>query len=932
MTSKRFIAPSTKYDPFPWQIRLAKEVAENGWGGQRSIRLPTASGKTSLLDIAVFALAVQVGRPLGERTVPLRTFFVVDRRLVVDDVTRHAERLAEVLNAESEDELKEVRENLSKFKSEFRLLVSTLRGGMYRSGAWADSPSQPLICVSTVDQAGSRLLFRGYGTSCKRRSVDAGLIGCDSLIILDEAHLSGPFVETMEAVQKYGDWAEQKQLFRALRFVQMSATSRDRNSFALDKDDYENETLAKRLNARKTTRLREVANLEQEAAGEARELAARPGISIVGVVVNTVSAARAIFEQVKGDTEDERAVLLTGRTRPYDRDELLKRFLGRMKAGRDREADTPLYVVATQTIEVGADLDFDALVSEAAPLDALRQRFGRLDRLGELGDSQAVILRRKLARGETDRVYGDAVEKTWEWLDGQAEGKAGEKSIDFGARRMQELYDAHGDPELNAKTDHSPLVTPAHIETWIQTYPTPDPDPDLDPFLHGKDASGADVNLVWRADFEDLDVTEWDEVLDIAAPLPTEALPIPIWVAVKWLKRQTAGNPADVEGSRGETEEESPGDEAQHRDFLIWRGSDDNQRRKIELVRPGDTLILRSSEGGADKFGWKPDSTHPVRDIGNECSCERARQAGGRCVVRAHPALWFAENAEEQEAIQEALEMNLRLWKEEGDDEGKDAILEIIEQCYPEFDWMERSDRAGNLYFTTKWLKPQARSANNLADETEEDDSASFTVPVPLKEHVKGVVEHVKSFAIASGVGDELANALETAAALHDLGKCDMRFQTLLGAATDDGLDGMLAKSEGGVSKMERDRRRRVAGYPPNARHELWSVALAEKSELISDSALRDLILHLIGTHHGYGRPFAPVWEEQESVEVVSANGELLKANGKNVRDLWSLGSGWVDRFARLNRAYGYWGLAYLEAILRRADCVQSREEQEANQ
>src|SRR4029077_15292996 len=88
-------------------------------------------------------------------------------------------------------------------------------------------------------------------------------------------------------------------------------------------------------------------------------------------------------------------ILLTGRIRPWDRDCLLdRRLLSRMEAGRKRSPGAPpLYVAATMTVEVGADLDFDHLITEAAPLAALRQRFGRLDRLRRgWGDTGGVFL------------------------------------------------------------------------------------------------------------------------------------------------------------------------------------------------------------------------------------------------------------------------------------------------------------------------------------------------------------------------------------------------------------------------------------------------------------------------------------------------------------------------------------------------------------
>ena len=80
--------------PFDWQDELAHTVCKSGW--PRYLDMPTASGKTSVLDIAVFHLAVE-GCKAG-RKAPLRTAFVVDRRLVVDGAFEHARRIARRIN------------------------------------------------------------------------------------------------------------------------------------------------------------------------------------------------------------------------------------------------------------------------------------------------------------------------------------------------------------------------------------------------------------------------------------------------------------------------------------------------------------------------------------------------------------------------------------------------------------------------------------------------------------------------------------------------------------------------------------------------------------------------------------------------------------------------------------------------------------------
>ena len=75
---------------------------------------------------------------------------------------------------------------------------SILRGQLADNREWSRDPSRPAIIIGTVDLIGSALLFSGYRSSYKRRPLEAGLLGQDSLLVLDEAHLSKPFEKLVQ--------------------------------------------------------------------------------------------------------------------------------------------------------------------------------------------------------------------------------------------------------------------------------------------------------------------------------------------------------------------------------------------------------------------------------------------------------------------------------------------------------------------------------------------------------------------------------------------------------------------------------------------------------------------------------------------------------------------------------------------------------------
>ena len=179
----------TGYPPFRWQECLfARFLAADI---PTALDLPTGLGKTSVMAIWL------VARALTPR-LPRRLVYVVDRRAVVDQATAEAERLRVALSDRTD--LAELRSAL-KLPEDGRLPLSTLRGQFADNRAWLQDPGRPAIIIGTIDMIGSRLLFEGYGVSRGMRPYQAGLLGADTLVVLDEAHLCPPFQALLSAIE-----------------------------------------------------------------------------------------------------------------------------------------------------------------------------------------------------------------------------------------------------------------------------------------------------------------------------------------------------------------------------------------------------------------------------------------------------------------------------------------------------------------------------------------------------------------------------------------------------------------------------------------------------------------------------------------------------------------------------------------------------------
>ena len=905
------------YEPFPWQQRLTAQVLGRGaW--PKVIDLPTGAGKTAVLDTAVFALAA---RPAIS---PRRVVFVIDRRIVVDQVYERAQRIRSRIEAGRTPVLQRVRDRLRGLSGGEPLGVAALRGGIPIDNEWAHRPDQPWVMVSTVDQFGSRLLFRGYGVSPGMRPIHAGLAGNDCLVILDEVHLSVPFAETLAQVAAL----RSEELPRRFEVVEMSATpsNLDAERFTLDPvSDLEGcMELRRRVCAVKKATLESVRNPDAlpaavvKVVGSIGKSAHDEGARSIGVVVNRVRTARETYRMLREASYE--AFLITGRMRPLDRVETLDRIGPAVDPDGERGGDELTVVVATQAIEVGADFSFDALITECAPVDSLRQRFGRLDRRGFRSACSGVAARAwiigpksVLTSKKPDPVYGDAVKVTWEELERRA--KAG--PIDISPRSLMDFPYGTAAPRACA-----PLLLQTHMDAWTQTRPEPIVQPSVEWFLHGIEhdrTANPDVAILWR----------WDrspEVLQLVPPRQAEFLQVPIDAAKSWLSGGGEVEVTDVAQVRAEGDGLSSPDAGA--DWVRWEGfGKAPEHVRVDEIRPGDVLIVDPMRGGLRAGTWDPASTDPVADLGDAAQMmaygRRATLRLDRRLISARTPPLPADEAEADTPVRERISHWLGQWAV--DQDARPAWLsDVLTRLGHGFDLTPVGLDDGEGYYVL--TERHAGTDRPVVDATMmdgSDESGSLTgTGVTLRRHLDGVGERAGEVARRLGLPPDLGRDLCLAGRLHDVGKVDRRFQAQLVGGDPvalELLDEPLAKSLPRVARVRR--------YPAGMRHEVASVAMVESNpDVLASAHDKDLVLHLVGTHHGWGRPLPPIVEDPEPRTLTyTFDGHILTSDSDLVGGPLALDM--ADRFWRLVERYGYHGLAWLEAILRLADHQQSAEE-----
>lgn len=977
--------------PYRWQFRLMRYVAQEGRWPDR-ISVPTASGKTSVIDIHVFlnamvGLAEDESRKEHEilsclplRLIPRRLALTVNRRSLVDDQFDEADELCgKIHTSESMIHYKEglklragVHDGLPHTDKPSVMNVVELRGGLAYQRDWRYYPQTCAVICATPDMFGSRLLFRGYGTSRTMRSMEAGLLAYDTVLVADEAHLSRQLLETAQQVDRIESMADYplSEYVSPLQVVETTATPASegakRTSVEIEQEDLTVDTsLADRLckpksvvldctSATEKEEIQKIVDIcvgmiQNQESGEYGET----GNGVVGCIVNTVKKAKQVAKelstQLKKAGISRPVASYIGPMRAYDKKKILTAMRDAMSL--DASPESPCCIIGTQTLEVGVDVDFTTLITELAPASALVQRAGRVNRRGlnPQGDMYVFGVEGKRLTAKTAAPYDERdLDKALAWLEKLPRTDSELPNMSAWSVRQSILQGNYVPAEKPRR------LLFQRLEPWnAENLSSTDEQLSADLRLPRLQQGSADLNLWLRDDLADdspdigVVVRDLPQDTNVAIALLEETEPENEELFPLRNQEQAAKLKASLEGGA-------------IRAFL-YRASNEEGQRVLPLgaadanrpdsydgrIKTGDVIVLDasvkmftelSSEGEVVMLDL--DGKSMAKDVYNACALGKMvryyKEADGHDGIKTAFTQAYALvnnigdfTAEQQEQMNRDLQLICTPASEMSSDSFADANTLVLNRI------MYEEDETG---CKTWWVVVSLHASDSGSESDQEILSAKakeyeLLLGGPHRQeegHQDHVAARAEALARMVGFDDDMVENLRIAGEYHDEGKIDARFQTLLyQGRKPQGQRKFRAKSRFSSRAWEQQFRNQcqLRGW----RHEQRSVAefvLACETETELRQLpeyRRQLIERLIGTSHGHGRSTFEHGTDYLLPESGGASRAQAPALNNIADDLFESG-GWEALIDRTNQRYGFWGVSYMEALLRAADITCSKE------
>ena len=1009
-TFSKFVVEWAGYEPYVWQATLAGRLYE-GWP-PKYVDVEPGMGKTAIVDAWLWAFAKQRyevlsgARRHSDRTVPMRLHFVVDRRVIVDEAHDRALRLQEAIDnadATNKPRLSAVAQALTEHRpsssndavNQAPFDVIRLRGGLPDKAQHTYWPHVPTVITSTIDLFGSRLLFRGYGVSWRRRPIDAALTGCDTLIVVDEAHIARQLLETLRLLERDTGYASRgldgplRRYVVAMTATHTAASRDDAQSpdggtqpddvLSLDREAEiaNNKALKTRFDNRDAVQIEvkgEVtkAQIPKRLTTEALDLRDADYESIC-VFVNTPQQAEDVTTYLASRVEDK-VVMLHGQLDGVRR-RLASKALSPLKTRASNRGDSPAFVVATQTLEVGADLDFDAIVTLGCSLDAFVQRARRCNRLGHRSNGRVVVV----PESTPSRLYKDTAKNTITLLSEcstmadvlaaykKAAKRAADEAVTMAAAKAAKraadeavaraiTRAAKKAAKMAAKTAakrvadeaakraatqviRQPLRAPRVLDRvvfndYVATMPQKW-EPPVAAWLH--DDVDSPTIFVVRRDLSGILPACWQQYAETTKVMPWEDMSMPLYAARDLLEAQGAAEDGSVA-------------------IRLRNGRISVLKRitkgcEVEFDPPigaGDVVIVHS-DGVPELLACDPGYEDTSQPLHPGCFVLRPADFDDHADFVA-----LADPGSSKDTVEEVLRSRAQ---------HRLAVLADIKPSDPVAETVRGSSQK-LIERVVRALDGDPERLNItpiVVPGTERDGAPEISCvviavrapwhgepprdSVPLDVHHAAVGRRAKAWAREIGLRDEDQVLLKAAGTHHDQGKRPPWFQRLLYYPNPPAPGTLLAKSRRPVHRTYREmkefqrRALRAAGGPIGFRHEAMSVSLLDEGAL-GQVGPSPLLRHLIGAHHGYGRPLippvghagAPPWREEHT------ECGTVRIKGVPLQDLWQARDGepsrgmlswsyWPEQFWKLNEDVGPYKLAFLEALLRLADWDCSRED-----